>query len=273
MNDLTSVPDLQNGYLLNGTENLWVAEIQCVLQLRGHNDKNIYLSQECRMERLPLSTTYLGGGTDIFQVNQPSEFLSYKDGNDFFQIAQDEIICFHPSGSGDGTPPPSQLYPECESRAYCDDRPFVAHTIETLHDGLLNGFLKVRDLFLYITWKTDQTEYRLFTPCRYINFSNPDFQDLTYVQPISGTVLFPLGDRYIPASIACAMDNNGVQLIEFCSQAFRDVGEWHIKKKGFEAEEAAIIRNFQNIMPSYFLARDHITKIDGTARIFSYREC
>ncbi|RED52468.1 hypothetical protein [Aestuariispira insulae] len=265
-----TAPDLEHGRMINGGENLWMTEIQSVLAQSGTKKTTAYLSHECRMERLPHSETYLGGGREIFQKEKPWEFLTYTQEGRIYQFGNPAVMTVPPSSEGDGTFPPAFEIKGCNSQAHCPDRQIYYFDYDEIHERLLSNQISVRSLFLQVSWSTGGDDWTLYSPCRYVNFSNPAFQTSSYIQPIAGTVLMPVGDSFVPGSIACSLNDKGDHIIEASSRVFRDMAEWRIRQEQPPEVARKSIRDVQQVMPTFFLSQDHIIPINGTVRLYRY---
>ena len=270
---MTSIaPDLENGFITNGRENLWSTEIQCCLKIdRPDGSSSLAaLSHECRMERLPFSSTYLGGGEDIFQRDRPWEFLTYTLDGTLYQTGSPTLLTRIPSDYLPDSPPPAFALPDHRSELHCPDREIDLLDFHAAREELLGRNLPLRKLFLRVQWQDGNgIAFTLHTPCRYVNFDNPEEQECAYIQPISGSILYPGPRGLIAGYVACALREDK-QIIEFALRSYRDSVEWRIRADRPDTQRAEAMRTTAAAMPSYFLGVDHMTRVEGQACLYRY---
>lgn len=201
-------PDIENGFIVNTTENenSWTTEIQSILtNLR--NDKRIFLGHQCRMENVPI----LDQSNSINKPDKPFEFLTFSTGENFFQIPSPDTIVTgdllesHPHIELEGSVflrPVSS--PSWRSRVSCADREIEYIDSEDLYGRLIEGGLPIRKLLIEARFTLNETAYELLSPCRYLNFGNKKDSEIRYLQPIVGYVLYPTTDFFIHAYFAVA---------------------------------------------------------------------
>ncbi|OHC73302.1 MAG: hypothetical protein A3G18_12145 [Rhodospirillales bacterium RIFCSPLOWO2_12_FULL_58_28] len=275
-NDPPTAPDLMGGFMLNGKGggNLWSTEIQSALrETSDAGSHNAYLSHECRMENLPFSSGYLGGGETIFQRNKPWEFLLYVAGGKTRQlcVVDVELVPDHDIAR---QPVPDMLLPinidltgNVDSEPFCADRRIEYMPHETALSALRKNRLRIREVFLHVSWSAENAKFDLFCPCRYINFPPLEQTNDFYIQPISGYVLYPLcPDRYLPAYVACAVNADGKQIIEFCCKRYRSIHGW-IKNYGGEMADK---NEGLASLPVFVSQFDGMIKVDGVFKIYTY---
>lgn len=259
-----TAPDLDRGYILNGDENRWVTDVQAVLRQEGAQESTAYLSHECRAERVPFSETYLGGGDDIFQSQEPWEFLTYSQNGVLYQtialgLGESENFAGQDHVLPPVTPVGRHTWPNV------DERPIVEHAVDELLQRLQAGQVSVRDLFLRVSWQDASRRFTLYAPCRYLNFSNPEKQQSRYIQPISGYVLYPhenYGDYFIPAYVAAAMHADGRGLTEFCLRNYRHIPSYFAER--LNGVDPALLPG------AYMPADDLIIRVEAECSVYSY---
>ena len=68
-----------------------------------------------------------------------------------------------------------------------------------------------RKIYMELTYKQDGSEYRLYTPCHYINFS----KKRGFIQPISGYVLYEKDDKFHMAYVVTYIKDGSCKAIQF----------------------------------------------------------
>jgi len=275
-----TAPDLKDGYIVNGVrqKNTWITEIQCVLvERRNGMGKNYYLSQECRKENLPFSSGYLGGVDCIFQTDSCHEFLTYTSEGRFYELINYESVFptvmrehYGVVDMGD-----SFLLKEVTKEGWCSEVLCSERKIEVLAFSdalkvLTARNVPIRKLFLRVTWEEDGREYRLYAPCRYVNYSNPGYEKREYIQPISGYVLAPVSHGvYNRGYIACATSPGKDNIVEFVSTKFEDPLLRLIKSGGVTNGGSILeqLSSLLNVSAPYF---DFVKKMKAEFDLYVY---
>ena len=173
----SNAPDLEYGYMIlnHNTDNRWQTKVESVLsQLQDDGTEQFsYLSHECRSE----------------DVNENS-----------FKHEDSEYICFstwsgnYILGAGSSLRKNPKFEPRKSSNIHfikCTHRQTkylgFSDVLDNLHSDCSQGY---KPLYLEFNYQHCGSSYKLFTPCRYLNFPNPDLQPLRYLQPICGYVLY-----------------------------------------------------------------------------------
>ncbi len=273
-----AAPDLMDGFMLNGIggTNQWSTEIQSVLRETSGDaarpeTRDVYLSHECRMERLPFSTGALGSGENIFQHEKPWEFVVYAAGDETRQLSTGDVTLAPDLGAG-GVPEmmlPSyvDLTGKADSKAFCPERSIQPMSLDDALSRLRNNALKLRETFLHVSWRGGNAQYELFCPCRYINFPPSEQQENHYIQPISGYVLYPFDQNtHMLSYVACAMNAEGKRIIEFCCKRYLSIPGW-MKMYGEDVKVKADALASLPVLVSQF---DGMIKVEGDFNIYTY---
>ncbi|HER25501.1 MAG TPA: hypothetical protein ENI69_00150 [Rhodospirillales bacterium] len=275
-----TAPDLKDGCIINGVfqKNSWTTEIQCVLVERQNGvEKNYYLSQECRKENLPFSTGSLGGLDCIFQTDSCHEFLTYTSDGRFYELINYESVFptvmrehYGAVDLGDSFLLKETTKEGWCSEVLCSERKIKVLTFSDALKALTTRDVPIRKLFLCVTWEDGGCEYRLYAPCRYVNYSNPGYEKREYIQPISGYVLAPVSKGvYDRGYIACATSPGKDNIVEFVSTKFEDP-LLRIIKSGGVINGGSILEQLSsliNISAPYF---DFVKKMKAEFYLYVY---
>ena len=72
-----------------------------------------------------------------------------------------------------------------------------------------------RRLYTELTYTHLGVTYRLYTPCRYLNFPNPELEKKKYLQPISGYVLLEEEEQFYLAYVVSHIADGETKSIQF----------------------------------------------------------
>lgn len=279
MDHTETAPDLIDGIIVNGLsgENLWTTEIQSVLEEeRDGKTETRYLSHQCRRENVPFSDGYLGDTDQIFQTTECSEFLTFTHNGYFHQLPDADtavpaadIEGLMPEWNGGQFFPNPVTWPNWTSEVACGTVPIRAFEFDEAFNGLVHRALPLRKLFLRVEWSDGDTRYRLYCPCRYVNYANPKTTDRRYVQPISGYVLVPLEGVLCRGYVACAMNDSGETIIETLMPRFHSpYGKLVKAVTGNESPE--IVNQLHSNLPAVIRSFDVVKRVEGRFNLFVY---
>ncbi|ABM76803.1 hypothetical protein [Prochlorococcus marinus] len=237
MNDICLLPDLLDGYVVNGLDspNSWITSIQSVL-ISG--DDCYYLSQECRSENIH----YLGerdpgifcsipNQSVLFQV----EFLSVSHAGLFYHFPQLKAETFLQSNElvHDAIRENGVFFGERKlflpmvsksgwtSQAFCEQREVRILAFDEVYEMCTNRCLRINEIFLKFEYlePTENKHVALYSSMRYINFSNLSVEN-KYLQGINGSVLLKIEGTLVHAYMAAAFNSEGDSHIEFIVPTF-----------------------------------------------------
>ncbi len=267
-------PDLDSGSLLNGigTANVWTTEIQCAL-LDESRGTWTYLAQECRAENVPFSKEAEAASDGIFQRGRSLEFLILKSDNLTHQLSSSEYLLVDGlDGGRTAYPAAIDLTGQCDTVVRCAPRAITPLEIVDAMEGLRDGELDVRSTFLKVRWENEGGPFQLFCPCRYVNLPASSEAETPYVQPISGYVLYPDGNRHIVGYVACALSPGNDAIIEFCCRTYSNVFSRLAAVDYLPSPMRPILDNLSNILPMGISTMDSVVTVDGTASLYRYFE-
>ena len=205
MNQTTIVPDLADGHIIlnHNTDNRWQTRIEAVLtrQVAGReeDEQYSYLSHECRSEDV---------SEDPFQ-HEDSEYLGIStwDGN-YILGAGSSLFRKNP-----------KFYPRKTDNIHlvtCPPRQATFLNFDDVLDSLQtdckNGYT---NLYVKFEYQIGKSKYKIYTPCRYLNFPNPRKQLKRYLQPICGYVLFEQDDKFYLAYVVAYIEAGATKTIQF----------------------------------------------------------
>ena len=207
------VPDLQDGFMVINhdgvidkklNENRWFTPVECVLSRKTagqSQDQRAYLCHECRAELV---------GEDPFghQGNYEWVGLSAWDGN--YAIR---------SGPGHGNQPLQQygkMPSDMTIKVACPDRKAkalsFAEVLAMLQSDFKAGYQR---LHMAISYRQDGYDYVLYAPGNYINFPHPTKGIRSYLQPITGYVLYDMGGRLYTAYMVAWIERGQTKSLQF----------------------------------------------------------
>ena len=208
-----NVPDLQDGFMVINhdgvidkkvNENRWLTPVECVLVRKTvgqSQDQRAYLCHECRAELV---------GEDPFGHHGNYEWvgLSAWDGN--YAIR---------SGPGHANQPVQQygnMPSDMTIKVSCPDRKAkalsFAEVLEMLQSDFKAGYQR---LHMAISYRQDGHDYVLYAPSNYVNFPHPTKGIRSYVQPISGYVLYEKGGRFYTAYVVSWIERGQTKSLQF----------------------------------------------------------
>jgi len=275
-----NAPDLEDGFIVNGLEdeNSWMTEIQSVLsETVGGKTFRRYLSQECRSENLPFTEGYLGNTDHIFMRQKPVEFLTYTEGQNFFQLPSFDTVL--PAAA-------HADYAKVESGGFfqlregpgdkwfsdvdCNEREITYLSFEEALSAMQERKVPVRKLFMEIQWSGGQINWSVHTPCRYVNFSTKGVAKNDYLQPISGDILLPIsGGGFVSGYVACADNGKQAPIIEFLTRRYGDAFEV-LAKRSEQPELEPILEKFSSLISLSTPIYDLVVPVEGTVKFYTY---
>lgn len=267
---MPSAPDLKFGFIVNNLSkaNSWTTEIQSVLVDEDGGERT-FLSHECRQENVTLSDQQ--SAATILQADKPYEFLTYTQGERFYQIGSlDAPTTFfgQQSGPAGGVPTPHGA-PDWLSAACCDDRAITELGFAEVLAGLRGRRLAIRELFLRLRFRHAGRRHALYCPSRYVNFANEAIAQTPYLQPISGLVAMPGGESVTFGYIMAAIDPSGTRRVEFAAARYVDLYGWVARREAVPAL-AAILGNLSRMAPCYARVFDQSAVIEGDVDFYRY---
>ena len=131
--------------------------------------------------------------------------------------------------------------------------------------------LQIRKTFMKLKWMQLGQGYTLYCPCRYINYPEPG-AEWSYVQPISGYVLFPIaGGVHMLAYVACAENADGETLMEFCCKRYRSVVGWINENHQLPESVQGFLETLDRELPVIASFLDGITRVENPSfQLFVY---
>ncbi|MSU45878.1 MAG: hypothetical protein EXS42_01800 [Lacunisphaera sp.] len=206
-------PDLQDGFMIFNydgvidkkvNENRWLTPIECVLVRKTAGKSQVqraYLGHECRAESV---------GENPFGHHGNYEWvgLSAWDGN--YAIR---------SGPGHANQPVQQygkMPSDMTIKVACPDRKAkavsFAEALQMLQSDFKDGY---RRLYIAISYRQDGYEYVLYAPSNYINFPHPTKGVRSYLQPISGYVLYEKDGLFFTAYVVSWIERGQTKSLQF----------------------------------------------------------
>jgi len=212
----TELPDLVNGYVTVAAfnpANNWTTPIEAVLIKHGAQTSVAYLTHECRAESV--------SAEGIFREENVHEFCVVVGW-------EGESICLRSGLRLSGS-----RYFDLLGRTkavFRNDVVVGESPVEVLsYDDALDLMRNPerrgvsRNLFLKVDFSHGQECYELLAPARYINFPNKQLE-ASYLQPISGYVLFEDAGELKLAYVACYMTRHGTR-VEFVTRKHESLGK------------------------------------------------
>lgn len=212
--DSMKMPDLENGFIILNLDcaNRWYTGIECVLarQAPGETDpQRAFLSQECRAE-LVNEDPYSHPGMYEYVA------ISTWDGN--YALRSGPMLA-GVRGPADGdTVRPDASYEKVEMRiaVTCPERDVRQIPFDELKQSLQTDFAAgYRKPYMAISYWQGENAYTLVAPCRYINFPHPTKADRSYLQPISGYVLYEKDGKFFTAYVVTYIEDGNAKSVQF----------------------------------------------------------
>ena len=278
---MKTAPDLMNGTIYNGntedpSANVWATEIQSVLRIgTGGERKTLYLNHECRNEQVPFMGGMSQATPEIFMKDRPEEFLTYSDGEKFVQLECPPVVFPTTLGVPNNTTKPFLINHErplkiaTPSRVDCLERPISCFANGEAIEGLQNGAIPLRSLFLKVSWLYKEQSYEMIAPCRYVNFS-PKTAPSAYLQPISGQVLIEMQGLLFPAYVACAWGQEGETKIEFAIPRYHSADKTLTENYGIRGAIGETLERVYTLLPAFSRKWDGILEVEGEFCLFQY---
>jgi len=207
-------PDLQNGFMIMQPEgpNRWCTGVECVL-VRKSSDyaqpEAAYLSHECRAEAVHADPYAHPGVYEYVAISTWSGNYALRSGPSLTGV----------DGASEEDATASDVSHEqidmgikvtCPER---DVRPLAfGEVLSMLQSDSQAGF---RSPFMGISYRRDSFAYTLYAPCRYINFPHPVKEPRSYLQPISGYVLYEEGGRFYTAYVVTYIEGGDPKSLQF----------------------------------------------------------
>ena len=258
------VPDLENGFMIlnHNTANRWQTNIEAVLVKEAgaknrdgsdDQDQYSYLSHECRSENV---------GEDPFDhADALYVGISTWSGNLVFGSGS-SIWRKSPKFQMRGTN--NQHVVNCEEV----NAKFVSfdEVLRNLQSDCSYGF---RRLYTELIYTHLGVTYRLYTPCRYLNFPNPELEKKKYLQPISGYVLLEEEEQFYLAYVVAHIADGETKSIQF-----RLHEQTNYFKTVARENKYSLIPRLVNALPTMFYAAGYervvrVTDSDMRCRFFT----
>ena len=202
-----AVPDIKNGFIVNGYEsaNRWQTSIEsCLIKVEDGEESTAYLSTQCRAEYVSPQGIFSPSYYEYALAHTWHGPIVMRSGPAIYRLFQ-------------GKASESRRYAAVNmEREICAPK-VLAQTIE--FDDLLDKLQSDnnhRDNFIYmqVEWIIGDVSYKLICPCRYTNFPHPKQNDERYIQPISGNVLVENENRFYLAYVSTHVRANGAERTE-----------------------------------------------------------
>ena len=210
---MATVPDLQNGFMIlnYNRPNRWQTEIECVLD-RQKDDmevKRAYLSHECRAEVVHEDPFSHPGNHEGVGISTWTGNYTLRSGPSVFGLNPFKNI------KKEG-PVAAYTKKDSEPLISCVDRKVqylrFEETIELLQSDF-DGIYK--KLYMELSYCQSGYDYKLYAPCRYLNFPNPESEGRKYLQPISGYVLYEKNNQFYISYVVSHVTDGITKSIQF----------------------------------------------------------
>ena len=207
-------PDLEHGFMIMSPDspNRWWTGIECVLvrQVQGAaKPQGAFLSHECRAEAV---------NEDPYSHPGVYEYVAIStwDGNYALRSGPKLTGVRGPADRDTVRPDAAYERTEMEITVTSPDREVAPLSFAEVKEMLQAGFpAGYRKLHMAISYRQDGNDYTLYAPCRYINFPHPTKESRSYLQPISGYVLYEKEGRFFTAYVVSYVVDEGPKSIQF----------------------------------------------------------
>ena len=208
------VPDLERGFMIMNPDspNRWWTGIECVLarQVQGTDgSQRAYLSHECRAEAV---------NEDPYSHPGVYEYVAIStwDGNYALRSGPRLVGVRGPADRETVRPDADYEKTDMQIVVTSPDRDVTPLSFTTVKEMLQGEFpTGHRKLHMAISYRQDGSEYTLYAPCRYINFPHPVKASRSYLQPISGYVLYEKEGRFATAYVVSYVEDGGPKSLQF----------------------------------------------------------
>ena len=260
------VPDFENGFMMlnHNTANLWQTRVEAVLVKEAggdsrdssdDQDKYSYLSHECRAEDVS-EDPFREGDYLYVGVSTYSGDCLFGNGSSLRRKSPK----FQMRGTN------NQHFVNCEEV----NAKFISfdEVLRNLQSDCSYGF---RRLYTELIYTHLGVTYRLYTPCRYLNFPNPELEKKKYLQPISGYVLFEEEEQFYLAYVVAHIADGETKSIQF-----RLHEQTNYFKTVAWGKKYSLIPRLLNALPAvlYAAGYERVVRISGSdmqCRFFSYQ--
>jgi len=207
------VPDLKDGFIILNVDspNRWWTGVQCVLTRRAPGaaqEQCAYLSHECRAELVGEDPCSHPGVYEFVAASTWSGNLALRAGPNFLGVKGPDA---------DEMDRQAAAYEPIDMAmaVTCEQREARRQTYDEVKRMLQTGFAGGHETFyMSISYRLQESDYTLHAPCRYINFPNPDTNQ-SYLQPISGQVLYEKGGRFFVAYVVTHIEDGRPLALQF----------------------------------------------------------
>ena len=217
-------PDLQNGFMMLHYDGLnrWHTGIECVLARKTGDqaeEELAYLSHECRAERVEEDPYSHPGNYEYVAISTWAGNYALRSGP--------SIVGVH-SADGRSTDRTVASYEKItmEISISCSDRTVRRVSFDDakrmLQTDFQDGYVK---LYMAISFRQSGDMYTLYAPCRYINFPHPTKAQRSYLQPISGYVLYEKDGRFHIAYVVSYIGDGKTRSVQFKVRDEISIGE------------------------------------------------
>ena len=258
-----------------GGKNRYLMGIQCALAMEDvpGSPKYAFLSQECRAEGVfaLTSTGPLSGSKPRMRRWWQRVNRQFYDPNTIFVRPAYEFVVLHTwdgthafrTGVHVGKPAgskPTPVYPSTLNVEYVTPNYL---SFDEVYEKVTSGTMRPKDLFMHVSW----SGLSLYCRCNYINYPNCELlPGIQYLQPISGQVCYYENDRFFIAYVACSVQSDGIQRVEFCVRDAFNVIDVAIGSKKL-APLFPVLRWFT---PVWIHEYARPVSVDGTCRFYTY---
>ena len=232
-------PDLRNGTIFNRIDSLnqWVTNIQSVLKLGSKQDSAqfFYLSHEFRNCSIVFDKD--NDNQSIYQYylqrNLESSFLTYSHNDRFYltlgcdsKVDREQTQPITNSNKRLFTPFARN---DWFSEVHCENVRVTPLSFEEVYRSCQTKNVSISDLYFKLENVDNlcNTVFTIFSPVRYLNFSNAAYPGIfkPYLQLISGDCLLPLPNGLPgPAALAVAIDvDDHIHHTEATFQVYDDI--------------------------------------------------
>lgn len=207
------VPDLKNGFIILNVDgpNRWWTGVQSVLARRepgAEQEQNAYLSHECRAEHV---------GEDPYSHPGIYEYVAARTWSGNLALRAGPNLLGVKGSDADEMDRQSAAYESIDMAidVTCEQREVSQLTCDEVRRILQTGFAGGHEtLYMSISYRLQEIDYTLHAPCRYINFPNPE-TTRSYLQPISGQVLYERGGRFFVAYVVTYIEDGSPRSLQF----------------------------------------------------------
>ena len=209
-----TVPDLHSGFMMMGYDgsNRWQTAVECVLARRvpgQAEEQYAYLSHECRAERVC---------DDPFGHPGEYEYVGISTWAGNYAMRSGPALAGVRSAPRPGDDVKDFSYEQIAGKTavFCDRNEAQRLSFEQVKHLLQTDFEDgYRKLYVAVSFRQGANEYTLYAPARYINFPHPTETDRSYLQPISGYVLYEKDERFFTAYVVAYIEEGQTRGLQF----------------------------------------------------------